>query len=121
MPPPASRPLGAQRSRPLTLPVLTPEKPSGRAEELGRLTDLIRTSLSLADSAIKTGHVGSQKLDVPRHFFGGRNAAQEDQVEHDLPRRRCLAGQKTIPACGLPALDSAMKSLSHVTNTRPCA
>ena len=27
MPPPASRPLGAQRSRPLPLPVLTPEKP----------------------------------------------------------------------------------------------
>ena len=25
---------------------------SGRAEELGRLTDLIRTSLSLADSSI---------------------------------------------------------------------
>ena len=27
---------------------------SGRAEELGRLTDLIRTSLSLADSSIPT-------------------------------------------------------------------
>ena len=36
------------------------------------------------------------------------------------PSRRCLAGQKTTPACGVPALDSTMKSLSHVTNTRPC-
>ncbi len=102
MPPPASRPLGAQRSRPLTLPVLTPEKPSGRAEELGRLTDLIRTSLSLADSAIKTGHVGSQKLDVPRHFFGGRNAAQEDQVEHDLPQSSVSRWPKDNP-CVRPA------------------
>ena len=34
----------------------------------------------------QSGHVGSKKLDVPRHFFGGRNAAQEDQVEHDLPQ-----------------------------------
>ena len=37
------------------------------------------------------------------------------------PSHRCLADQKTIPACGLPALDSTMKSLSHVTNKRPCA
>jgi hypothetical protein len=34
----------------------------------------------------KTGHVGSKELDVPRHFFGGRNAAQENQIEHDLPQ-----------------------------------
>jgi hypothetical protein len=30
----------------------------------------------------QSGHVGSKKLDVPRHFFSGRNAAQQDQVEH---------------------------------------
>jgi hypothetical protein len=50
----------------------------------------------------KTGQVGSKKLDVPRHFFGGRNAAQEDQVEHDLPQSSVSRWPKDNP-CVRPA------------------
>ena len=44
------------------------------------------------------GHVGSKKLDVPRHFFGGRNAAQEDQIEHDLPQSSLSRWPKDNPS-----------------------
>lgn len=37
------------------------------------------------------------------------------------PSRRCLAGQKTTPECFAPLFASEMKSLPHVTKTRPCA
>jgi len=47
-------------------------------------------------------HVGSKKLDVPRRFFGGRNAAQEDQVEHDLPQSSVSRWPKDNP-CVRPA------------------
>jgi len=32
------------------------------------------------------GHVGSQKLDVPHHFFGGHNPREKDQIEDNLPQ-----------------------------------
>ena len=50
----------------------------------------------------KMGHVGSKKLDVPRHFFGGRNAVQEDQIEHDLPQSSVSRWPKDDP-CVRPA------------------
>jgi len=50
----------------------------------------------------ESGHVGSKKLDVPRHFFGGRNAAQEDQIEHDLPQPSVPRWPKGNP-CVRPA------------------
>ena len=48
------------------------------------------------------GHVGSKKLDVPRHFFGGRNTAQQDQIEHDLPQSSVSCWPKDNP-CVRPA------------------
>jgi hypothetical protein len=50
----------------------------------------------------QSGHVGSKKLDVSRHFFGGRNAAQQDQVEHDLPQSSVSRWPKDNP-CVRPA------------------
>jgi hypothetical protein len=38
------------------------------------------------------GHAGSQKLDVPRHFFGSHNPREKGQIEDNLPqpsRFRC--------------------------------
>ena len=32
------------------------------------------------------GHVGSQKLDVPRNLFGGRNPREKDQIKDNLPQ-----------------------------------
>lgn len=43
------------------------------------------------------GHVGSQKLDVPRKFFGGCNPRKKDQIEDNLPQPSMSCGPENNP------------------------
>jgi len=61
------------------------------------MTVAATTSVQRFRTAEKSGHAGSKKLDGPRHFLGGRNAAQENQVEHDLPHSSVSRWPKNDP------------------------